>query len=331
MVVSSIGTGSVVPVSFPRPLLAEVVDSCGTPLSDATVAATIEGHLIVLASLGDGFYSGTWVPEQEAASVAVSFLALHPTYPAVERTITVSTAAAAGGISLPVLFSEGVVEGAAFTARRPLAPGGIVSLFGSSFAVADAASTQLPLDRNLGGVSVRIGGEDAPLYFAGAGQINAQVPYSVQPGSDVSVVVSVNGLLTAPQTYQIAPAQPGIFLPEGGGAVLDAQSRLVNAENPAQRGTVLQIFATGLGETDPPGQTGEGAPSFSRVLLPVTVTVGGVEASVVYQGLAPGFVGLYQVNAVLPTTVTPGDNEEVVILQNGIASNPDSPATIPVQ
>ena len=332
MVVSSIGTGSVVPVSFPRPLLATVVDSCGTPLSDATVAATIEGHLIVLASLGDGFYSGTWVPEQEAASVAVSFLVLHPTYPTVERTITVSTAAAAGGISLPVLFAEGVVEGAAFTARRPLAPGGIVSLFGTSFAVADASATQLPLDRNLGGVSVRIGGEDAPLYFAGAGQINAQVPYSVQTGDTVSVVVSVNGLLTAPQTYQIAPAQPGIFLDEGGGgAILDAQSRLVSAENPAQRGTVLQIFTTGLGETDPPGQTGEGAPSFSRVLLPVTVTVGGVEASVDYEGLAPGFVGLYQVNAVLPTTVTPGNNVEVVILQNGIASNPDRPATIPVQ
>jgi uncharacterized protein (TIGR03437 family) len=93
---------------------------------------------------------------------------------------------------------------------------------------------------------------------------------------------------------------------------------------------VLQIFATGLGQTDPPGQTGEGAPSFSRPLLPVTVTVGGVEAPVQYQGLAPGFVGLYQVNVQLPTTVTPGDNVEVVIRQNGIPSNPGSPARIPV-
>ena len=143
--------------------------------------------------------------------------------------------------------------------------------------------------------------------------------------------MSVNGLLSPPQTYLVAPVQPGIFLAEGGGAVLDGQSRPVNADNPAQRGDVLQIFATGLGQTDPPAQTGEGAPSFSRVLLPVTVTVGGVEAPVEYQGLAPGFVGLYQVNVRLPATVTPGDNVEVVIRQNGIISNPDRPATIPVR
>jgi len=67
------------------------------------------------------------------------------------------------------------------------------------------------------------------------------------------------------------------------------------------------------------------------VLLPVTVTVGGVEAPVVYQGLAPGFVGLYQVNVVLPSTVTPGDAVPVVVRQNGIVSNPDLPATIPVR
>ena len=105
----------------------------------------------------------------------------------------------------------------------------------------------------------------------------------------------------------------------------------MTAENPAERGEVLQIFATGLGETNPPGQTGEAAPSSSTVLLPVTVTVGGVEAPVQYQGLAPGFVGLYQVNVQLPTTVTPGDQVEVVILQNGIPSNPELPATIPVR
>jgi uncharacterized protein (TIGR03437 family) len=295
------------------------------------VVATAEGRSIPLAALGDGLYSGTWVPGQQSVSSVVSFVALHPTYPTVERSVTVSTSAAAGGESLPVLFSEGLVEGAAFTARRPLAPGGIVSLFGSRLAVSDALATRLPLDRSLGGVSVRIGEEDAPLYFAGSGQINAQVPYSVRPGESVSVVMRANGLLTAPQTYLVAPAQPGIFLAGSGGAILDGQSRLINADNPAQRGDVLQIFATGLGQTDPPAQTGEGAPSFSQVLLPVTATVGGVEAPVVYQGLAPGFVGLYQVNVLLPTTVTPGDSVEVVIRQNGIISNPERPATIPVR
>jgi hypothetical protein len=147
LVINSIGGGSVVPASFPRPLLAQVADSCGTGLSDATVVATVEGRTIPLSPLGDGVYSGTWVPEQQTASVPVSFVALHPTYPTIERTVTVSTAAAAGGAALPVLFNDGVVDGAGFAARRPLAPGGIVSLFGSRFAVADAGAARLPLDR----------------------------------------------------------------------------------------------------------------------------------------------------------------------------------------
>jgi len=331
MVVNSIGTGSVLPVSFPRPLRATVADSCGNPVDDATVGANADGRPIALLPLGDGEYIGTWTPERQSSSSVVSFLAAHPTYPTVERTVTVSTEPAAGDASLPVLFPDGVVEGAAFTSQRPLAPGGIVSLFGSQFAAADAVSLSLPLRRDLGGVKVQIGEEDAPLYYAGPGQINAQVPYSVQPGNDVPVVTSVNGQYAAPQTYQIAPVQPGIFLAGDGGAILDGNSDPVNAANPAQRGDVLQIFATGLGETDPPGQTGEGAPASSRVLLPVTVTVGGVNAPVEYAGLAPGFVGLYQVNARVPTTVTPGDSVEVVIEQNGISSNPDRPATIPVE
>ena len=76
MVVTSVGTGSVVPVSFPRPLLATVVDSCGSGLSDATVVAAVEGLNISMASLGDGFYSGTWVPVSEAAEVTMTFVAL---------------------------------------------------------------------------------------------------------------------------------------------------------------------------------------------------------------------------------------------------------------
>ena len=331
MVVTSVGTGSVVPVSFPRPLLATVVDSCGSGLSDATVVAAVEGLNISMASLGDGFYSGTWVPVSEAAEVTMTFVALHGTYATVERTITVAASAAAGLASLPVLSPDGVVEGAGFTSRRPLAPGGIISIFGSGFAAVNTVATQLPLERTLSGVSVRIGTEDIPLYFAGPGQINAQVPYSLQSGDSVSVVVNVNGQLTAPQSYLIAPAQPGIFIAGANGAILDGQSRAITAENPAQRGDTLQIFTTGPGVTDPPAATGEAAPAFSTVLLPVTVTIGGVEAPVAYQGLAPGFVGLYQVNAVLPSTVAPGDAVLVEIRQNGIVSNPDLPATIPVR
>ena len=331
MISTAIGNGSALPLSFPRALTVMLVDNCGAEVNNASVVASVEGRNIVLNAAGGGVYSGNWVPERESASVAVVFYVLHATLPPLQRTVTVSTAPPTSGISLPILLPDGVVEGAGFTPRQPLAPGGIISVFGSRFAAADTFASRLPLERDLSGVSLRIGGEVAPLYFAGPGQINAQVPYSVRPGDAVSIVVNANGRLTAPQSYPIAPVQPGVFVGGEFAAVLDGQSRAITAGNPARIGDTLQIFTTGLGVTDPPAETGAGAPSFSTVMLPVTVLIGGVEAPVVYQGLAPGFVGLYQVNVVLPSSVTPGNAVPLVIRQNGIESNPNRTTNIPVQ
>ena len=328
---TTIGSGLSLPVSFPRVLTALVVDDCGSGVDNATLVAGVEGLNIPLRGLGTGFYSGTWVPVSEAAEVAITFAALHPTFAQVQRSFTVSTAAAPGAVSLPALFADGVVEGAGFTKRRPLSPGGIVSLFGERFATENNFATQLPLERELAGVSVRIGGQDAPLYFVSPGQINAQVPFAVSTGNSVPVAISVGGLLTAPQNYLIAPAQPGIFIAGDSAAILDASFQLVTAQNPVRAGDTIQIFATGLGETDPEVGSGEPAPPFSTVRNPVTMTIGGIAAPVVFQGLAPGFVGLYQVNVVVPAGVAPGDAVPLVLTQNGIVANPDQAITIPVQ
>ena len=71
-------------------------------------------------------------------------------------------------------------------------------------------------------------------------------------------------------------------------------------------------------------------PASASHTLPVTVTIGGIDAPVVFQGLAPNFVGLYQVNVVVPAGVAPGDAVPLVLTQNGIVANPDLPVTIPV-
>ena len=320
LLATTIGNGLSLPVSFPRVLVAVTVDTCGTVVSDATVLASIEGLNISLRSLGDGFYTGTWTPVSEAAEVTVTFVALHPSFATARRSFTVSTAAAPGAVQLPVLFPEGVVEGAGFTARRPLAPGGIISLFGARFATENNFATQLPLERDLAGDSVRIGDRDAPLYFAGPGQINAQVPFETRPGDDVGVTVNVGDLLTSPQNYRIAPVQPGIFIAGENAAILDASFLLVTAQNPVRAGDTIQIFCTGLGAVQEQVETGAPAPPFSTVQLPVTVTIGGLDAAIAYQGLAPGFVGLYQVNVVVPTGVATGA-VPLVLTQNGIPSN----------
>lgn len=330
LVATTIGNGVELAVSFPRPVVALVVNNCGGSVDDATVVANIEGLSLVLTGVGGGAYSGTWTPQTESSTVAVSVAAMHPTLGSVQHDYTVSTSAAEGEV-LPLLAPNGVVEGAGFTPQWPLAPGAIVSLFGTTFASGQSLAGNIPLERSLGGTSVRIGGEDAPLYYVGPGQINAQVPFTAQVGETVSIVVNANGKLTAPQSYLIAPAEPGIFH----GAVLDYQNDpehgglAVTAAHPAHRGDDLIIYSNGLGLVDQDVGTGEASPG-AQVLVPVTVKIGGVEVPVAYAGLTPGYVGLYQVNVKLTDGVPTGDGVAVELEQNGISSNPILPITISI-
>jgi len=332
LMAETIGSGMSVQVSWPRPLLAFVVDNCGTPVADATVVANVEGLVIVLQRLGAGRYSGNWVPSQITSAVVLKFAATHPSFSSVAtQSFTLKVSTAPGNVQLPAISQDGIVEGAGFTPRRPLAPGGIISIFGTQLASGAAQASKLPLERELNGVSVRVGTLTAPLYYVGPNQINAQLPFEAAAADTVSIAVVTQSRITSPCAYAVAPAQPGIFRAGANAAVLDGQSRLVTPDNPARIGDVLQIFATGLGATDVAVQTGAPAPAFSTVRLPITATIGGVQATVVYQGLAPGFVGLYQVNVVVPEGATPGSTVPLVLRQNGLVSNPDSPITIPVQ
>jgi uncharacterized protein (TIGR03437 family) len=327
---STIGNGTNSPVSFPQALLAQLVDSCGEPIANGTLVASVAGQAIPMSNNGGGIYSGTWTPTQASASVNVTFAAFHPAYGSVQQSFNVTAIPASGGTSLPVLFNEGVVEGAAFTSRRPLVPGGIVSLFGSGLASTISSATTIPLERQLEQTSVRVGGVEAPLYFVSPGQINAQVPYEARPGDTVSIVVNVGGRLTSPQNYQIAAAQPGIFTDSLGAAILDEQFRRITSTNPARVGRVLQIFAGGLGDTIPPAGSGEALAGGSDTTFPVSVSIGGIDAPVQYDGLAPGFVGLYQVNVIVPAGVVPGPAVPVLLRQNGIPANPAQNITISV-
>jgi uncharacterized protein (TIGR03437 family) len=223
-----------------------------------------------------------------------------------------------------------VVSGASYAAGQPSAPGGIVAIFGRNLAASTAAAASVPLPLSLEGVSVNVGGLDAPLYFASSGQINAQLPFELPPNSRQQVVVKGSQFLTVPETITIAAARPGIFTlsqdGKGQGAILNAQGVLVDSRAAAAAGEVVQVFLTGMGPTDPPVQSGRAAPSaepLARVTtLPVEATVGGVPATMEFAGLAPGFVGLYQVNVRIPSGVTPGAAAPLVISQAGVASNP---------
>src|SRR6202040_137226 len=85
----TVGTGENFMVSFPRRLLAQVLDTCGQPVNDATVLVDVEDSAIVLQSIGNGLYSGFWTPAQDGASIPVKFTALQPSYGSVQRSFTV--------------------------------------------------------------------------------------------------------------------------------------------------------------------------------------------------------------------------------------------------
>jgi len=166
---------------------------------------------------------------------------------------------------------------------------------------------------------------DAPLFYASGGQINAQVPFELQPNTRLQAVVKGVNTITVPETITIAPARPGIFTLPGTtqGAILDTQARVVDGAAPAAAGDIVVVYATGLGAVDRAVASGAAAPSDppAKVTTPVTATVGGQPAAVHFAGLTPGFVGLYQVNVQIPAGVAPGSAVPLLVLQNGVPSN----------
>ena len=264
------------------------------------------------------------------ASTAVTVTGLQSPLP--PATLTIGGTSTVNPAPPPYIGTGGVVNGASFAAGADVAPGGIVSVFGTNLAASNGNQATFPLPTNLGGITLTVGGINAPLFYAGTGQVNAQIPFEIPANSQTQVVArAISGANEAdgvPEPVTISAAHPGIFTTNGTqGAILNASYQLINTSTPVHAGDVIQIYCTGLGATNPPSVTGQAATSGIAVIQP-TVTVGGLNAVVQYAGVAPGFVGLYQVNAVISTAVTTGAAVPVVITQNGVASNT---ATIVVQ
>jgi uncharacterized protein (TIGR03437 family) len=166
--------------------------------------------------------------------------------------------------------------------------------------------------------------------------LNVLAPYEIAGQTSTSVRVEYLGVFSPAVSAPVLAAQPGIFtlnaLGTGPAAVLNQDYSVNSAANPAVRGNTILIFATGQGAVSPAGVDGLVALAASTGQPPsaVTVQIGGQTATVSYAGNAPGLVeGALQVNAIVPTTVTPGNAVAVVVAVGG-ASSPAT-ATIVVQ
>jgi uncharacterized protein (TIGR03437 family) len=202
-----------------------------------------------------------------------------------------------------------------------LAPGSLASLFGAGLADARAVPGQ-SLPDTLGGLAVTVDGRPAPLLFASPFQANLQLPYGLAAGPHTVAVASKFG--SAAFNISLEEAAPGIFLvAPNTGAVLNQDGGWNSVLNPAPRGSVLQVFAAGLGEVAPPVPAGVLAPAspLSLASAKVTATLDGQPAPVQFAGLAPGFAGLYQVNIQIPPGLAPSSHAQLIISAAGRASN----------
>lgn len=220
---------------------------------------------------------------------------------------------------IPVVNSGGVVNLASY-ATGPVAPGSLVAIFGTNFVAGYVAiATDIPLPTNFSGVSVTFNGINAPILFVSSEQINAQIPWELSSGTMVSVIVTNDKGSSPPRTIAIGTINPGIFsfnYGTGQAVATNLDSSLAAPmgwipsypTRPATPGDTLTIYATGLGAVTPTVVTGTNSLDIVRqTTIRPKVLIGGQQANVTFCGLSPQFVGVNQINVVIPATAPNGD------------------------
>jgi uncharacterized protein (TIGR03437 family) len=268
------------------------------------------------------------------ATVTLFFLANQPGTHYGSVTFT----SGAGSVTVPIVLTVtaspafppmlGSIVSAASGLPSAISPGQIVTLYGSGIGSTPAGLLLTPggkVATTLGGTQVLVNNIAAPLIYESSSQVNAIVPYEVPSSGVATVQVTSSGLQSPTWSVPLAPAEPSIFTVGSTGlgqaAILNQDSSINSASNPAAIGSTVQIFATGGGQTSPASVTGSVA-SANMSLLPVTVTIGGQTAAVTYQGSAPGEVaGVLQVDAVVPAGISSGA-DVLALTVNGQHSQP---------
>jgi uncharacterized protein (TIGR03437 family) len=175
---------------------------------------------------------------------------------------------------------------------------------------------------------VNINGTPAPILYSSYNQVNFQVPYTIAAGSTAQIQVQSSTGTSANVNVDVLSSAAGLFTNQsnGQGQVLAInQDGTVNStSNPAAPGSYVSLYADGLGALTSTMTAGTPTPNSPLLSLSGTVTaiVGGLSAPVQFAGLAPGFVGLYQVNIQIPSTITAGQHRVFITLPNGYSSQP---------
>ena len=233
-----------------------------------------------------------------------------------ERTNELWTMGAAPAASAGPRFTPQGVSSVFSPEGAPVAPGQLVSIFGSGFGSGQGLAFALDpvtglLPSSGAGVSVTWNGIAAPLLFAQTDQLNVQVPYELNGVAEARLVVTVNGQASTTVTLPMVPTRPVLFP-----GAWNQDGTLNSATNPAKAGEVIVLYATGQGITVPASQTGSQPKNgFPEPAAATSIIIGGETAEILFRGQAPGTVGLMQINARVPRGA--GTGPQPVVLKIG--------------
>lgn len=238
----------------------------------------------------------------------------------------------------PPASSASAVVNAASLATGGVSPGELVSIFGTS--LGPPFDTSFTVQNNqvpstLGTVQVLFDGRPAPITAISGGQINAFVPYEVSTQSSTSMVVSTDGVASQPVVLPVSAAAFGIFTSSasgsGQGAILNQDNSYNSPANPASAGSIITFYGTGEGAINPAMPDGflDISSPYPTAVQPVTVSIGGRQATVLYAGEAPlSPVGIFQIDMQIPMD-TPSGNIAIAVTVGNVSTT--HPVTVAVQ
>jgi uncharacterized protein (TIGR03437 family) len=235
----------------------------------------------------------------------------------------------------PTISAQTIVNAASIAGAGTAAPGELLSILGVGIGPAvGVAAPAGALPTTLGGTTVTINGTPAPIAYASVYRVDVQIPFSVTSGSTISVQVNFNNQTSTAAVLNVMTAVPGVYTLSTGGAgpvkAVNQNGTLNSATNAAAKGSVIVVYASGLGAVNPSVAAGAVPPNspLSPVVGPVGAFIGGAAATVQYAGLAPGVPGLYQLNIQVPATA-PSGTQELLIYSNGYSTQKG--ATLAIQ